>query len=342
VQIGLLMLATPGRAREIAQRSEAAGFAHLAFGDTQNLGPEAWGQLLLAAAASTRIRLGTGVTNPVTRDAAVTASAALALQAESGGRAFCGIGRGDSALAKIGQRPASISDFERYSIRLRAYLAGESIERGDAASRIEWLAPGALPRVPLQVAATGPRVIEIAARHADEIAFCLGADPDTLARAIAAARASAASAGRAPGSLRFGAFVNCAIDDDVGRARELARGGVAVFARFEAWSKSPGTAHSQADRRAAESLDAHYQMQHHAQAQNLGARELDDDFLDRFAVLGPPEHAVARFRSLAAAGLDFVTIAPGSADMDWERGWRSIERIGRAVIPALSSGGRGP
>ena len=113
MDVGLLMLATPGRAREIAQRAEAAGFSHLAFGDTQNIGPEVWGQLMLAATASTSVRLGTGVTNATSRDVAVTASAALALQEESGGRAFCGIGRGDSALAKIGRRPIPVGEFEQ-------------------------------------------------------------------------------------------------------------------------------------------------------------------------------------------------------------------------------------
>jgi alkanesulfonate monooxygenase SsuD/methylene tetrahydromethanopterin reductase-like flavin-dependent oxidoreductase (luciferase family) len=54
MEIGLLMLSEPGRAQEIARRAEAAGFSHLAIGDTQNIGPEAWGQLLLAAGASSR------------------------------------------------------------------------------------------------------------------------------------------------------------------------------------------------------------------------------------------------------------------------------------------------
>jgi probable F420-dependent oxidoreductase len=116
----------PGKAREIARRTEAAGFSHLALGDTQNLGPETWSQLMLVAGASTRIRIGTGVTNTTTRDVALTASAALALQLESGGRAFCGIGRGDSALAKIGRKPAAPDVFEADLAHLRAYLAGES------------------------------------------------------------------------------------------------------------------------------------------------------------------------------------------------------------------------
>ena len=47
------------------------------------------------------------------------------------------------------------------------------------------------------------------------------------------------------------------------------------------------------------------------------------------------DHAIARFRALAEIGLDFVTVAPGSSDMDWEAGWKSIETIGREVVPAL-------
>ena len=39
---------------------------------------------MLAASATERIEIGTGVTNPVSRDPAVTASAALGLQVASG------------------------------------------------------------------------------------------------------------------------------------------------------------------------------------------------------------------------------------------------------------------
>ena len=332
MEIGLLMLSEPGRAQEIARRAEAAGFAHLAFGDTQNIGPEAWGQLLLAAGASSRIRLGTGVTNPVTRDTALLASAALALQVESGGRAFVGIGRGDSALAKIGRRPEPLDAFERYVVDLRAYLSGEKVRRGSAECRIEWF-PSELPRVPVEVAATGPRAIELAGRCADGVSFCLGADPDVLARALESVRRAARAAGRDPDALRTGAFVNCVVDDDVAAARDLARGGVSVFARFAGWSQGGEGIEPEAHRAAARGLRATYAMERHAQA--AGGRSLADSFLDSFAIVGPAEHAVERLRKLASVGLDSVTIAPGSAGMGWEQGWRSIEAIGRDVIPSV-------
>jgi len=105
MKLGVLMFPSPGGSAQLAQMAEGLGFDSLVFADTQNLTPEVWGQLMLAARDTSRIELGTGVTNSGTRDAAVTASAALALQVESRGRAVCGIGRGDSSLAKVGRKP---------------------------------------------------------------------------------------------------------------------------------------------------------------------------------------------------------------------------------------------
>jgi len=332
MDVGLLMLGYPGKAREIARRTEAAGFSHLALGDTQNLGPETWSQLMLAAGTSSSIRLGTGVTNTTTRDVAVTASAALALQHESGGRAFCGVGRGDSALAKIGMKPATPEAFEADLAHLRAYLAGESTARGAATSRIEWSASLGLPRVPIEVAVSGPKVLEIAARHADAFVFCVGADAKTLERAMAGAHDAVVRAGRDPAALRYGAFVNCVVDDDVVRARTIARGGVSVFARFAGWSEGASELGDPALRSEGRSIAQRYEMDRHAQAEGEGARALDDAHVDRFAIVGPVAHAAARMHELAKLGLDFVTIAPGSAQMDWETGWKSIERIGNEVI----------
>src|SRR5215475_14073947 len=96
MKLGLLLFPAPRGSAQLARMAEGLGFDSVVFADTQNIAPEVWGQLMLAARDTERIELGTGVTNPGTRDAAVTASAALALQVESGGRAVCGIGRGDS------------------------------------------------------------------------------------------------------------------------------------------------------------------------------------------------------------------------------------------------------
>ncbi|MFM8409896.1 MAG: LLM class flavin-dependent oxidoreductase, partial [Alphaproteobacteria bacterium] len=111
MKLGILLFPVPGGSAALARMAETLGFDGVVFADTQNLTPEVWGQLMLAARDTERIELGTGVTNPGTRDVAVTASAALALQVESRGRAVCGIGRGDSSLGKIGRGPVPVADF---------------------------------------------------------------------------------------------------------------------------------------------------------------------------------------------------------------------------------------
>ena len=176
MEMGLLMFPSPAGSADMARMAEQLGFASLVFADTQCLTPEVWSQLMLVATATERIEIGTGVTNPVSRDPSVTASAALGLQVASGGRVVLGIGRGDSSMAKIGRRPAPPADFELYLTRLRAYLDGEEIERDGHPSRIEWLDGCEVPHVPIEVAATGPKVIDIAARLADRICFAVGAE----------------------------------------------------------------------------------------------------------------------------------------------------------------------
>ena len=151
-EIGVFAVPVPRRTADIAKMLEGAGFGTLLFPDSQNLAPEVWGQLMLAAKATTRAKLGPGVTNSVTRDPAVTASAALALQVESDGRAILGIGRGDSAVQRIGKREDPVASFERYLESVQAYLSGKSIDRDGFASSLEWL-----PRVKARPRASGRR-----------------------------------------------------------------------------------------------------------------------------------------------------------------------------------------
>ena len=55
----------------------------------------------------------------------MTASAIATVHVESGGRAYMGIGRGDSALAHLSRVPHSVAAFEDYLVRLQGYLRGE-------------------------------------------------------------------------------------------------------------------------------------------------------------------------------------------------------------------------
>ena len=282
---------------ELARQVESWGFAGLQVGDSQSLNADVWMELALAAAATSRIALGPGVTNPVTRHLAVTASCAATLQAESGGRAVLGIGRGDTALTQLGRRPVSPPELERALVALKGYLSGEPVSLDGARSEIGWIRGDGEPEVPVCVAASGPRVIEVAARHADRIDLAMGADTTRLQVAIEQARSAAD--GRA---LSLGAFLNVAVHRDRATARDLIRGSAGILSTFAAPD---------------------------------GAR-LDDDFLDHFALAGRPDEVLERLAELAGIGVERLVMMPGTLDADPAAVAESNAMFAEEVLPELA------
>jgi 5,10-methylenetetrahydromethanopterin reductase len=336
MKLGLLLFPAVRGSAQLAQMVEGLGFDSLVFADTQNITPEVWGQLMLAARDTERIELGTGVTNPGTRDAAVTAAAALSLQVESDGRAVCGIGRGDSSLGKIGRGPVPVDEFERYVERLQGYLRGDEVDRDGTASRLEWHEAANVPKVPLEIAATGRRVIEVAARHAERVVFAMGADEDRLARSIEVARRAAAASGRDPDTLRVGAWINAVIHPDVAAARAAVRGGLSVFAHFSGFAGMKTETMAPELREAALHLRQSYDLRDHGRSDTSHAQALDDAFVDRFGIVGRVETALPRFERLKALGLDFCRVVPGSRDAPPEVTRASLTTLATVVKPAVA------
>lgn len=322
----------------IATELEGLGYDTVLFTDNQGAAPDVWTALGCAAAQTTRVRLGTGVTNTLTRDVSVTADAALTLQVLSMGRAVLAVGRGDASAHYMGTVPERLASFEQKIAALRTYLRGGVVQRGDVASRIEWLRlmPG-LPPVPLELVPSGPRVTRIAARFADRISFAVGADPEYVAGFMAEAKAQAEAAGRDPSAIRFGAWVNAVLNDDEHVAREAVRGTAALWARFSAFrgrdlQSLPGPL-----ARVARQLREHYDMTAHGEGLAAHARDLPEDFLDWFTVTGSADRVRRRLQALAATGLDYCYVVPGALGFADPVGAESIARIAREVLPGLAA-----
>ncbi len=289
-----------GASADLARRAEAWGYDGLLLADSQCLQGDVFVGLAQAAAATTTLRVGTGVTNPLTRHPSVTASAIATIHAESGGRALLGIARGDSAVTQIGMAAATPEQLADHVTRLRTLLRGEQSDAG----RLHWLDPALAP-VEVDVAATGPRTIAAGAASADRVTLTVGAEPQRLGEAIAAARAA--------GPARVGAYVNVGCADDPVTARTLVRGSAAIFAHFS--SQAPATA-PDADREVIEHIGRDYDESRHGESVARHAMELPDDFLDRFTVVGTPAAVRARLVELLALGLDHLVLVPGSKDAD--------------------------
>src|SRR5678809_872514 len=111
------------RTVELTRRAEANGFSYGWLFDSHVLWREAYVLLTLMAQASERLRLGTCVTNPATREPSVTASALAVLDELSGGRMDLGIGRGDSARRVLAKQPITMADTEQAIRAIRALVA---------------------------------------------------------------------------------------------------------------------------------------------------------------------------------------------------------------------------
>lgn len=311
-----------------AERAEAAGFDGLFYSDSQNLRLECWVALAVAAKVTSRLKLGTFVTNPVTRHPAVTAAAAATLQEVSGGRVVLGVGRGDSSLAYLGYGPVPLARFAGYLARLQAYLRGEEVafdaqdapglpgldslgyEKVPRASKIRWL-PGAWPKVPVDVAGSGPKVIALAARLADGVTFAVGADVGRLTAMIDITRSARQAAGLDPASFSTAALLNVVVHPDRDQARRLIAGSVASMGRWSVM-QSRGTASVPDAQTRAEFLAARasYDMTRHMESGTSHAAAVTPELIDRFGIAGPPDYCIERIRAVGKLGFDRLVI-PG-------------------------------
>lgn len=351
-------VASPRGSARTARELEDAGWDGFLVVDSQNLSGDPYIAMAMAAQATSMLGIGTGVTNCVTRHASVTACSIASVQRIANGRAVLGIGRGDSALAHLGRAPARLAQFERYLGQLQTYLRGEAVgfdeidipldvapsmsalhlHDAPSASRIGWIAEGLAKRetkVPVEVAASGPKVIAMAARHAERVMFTLGADLERLQWGIELARKTRKDAGLDPDGVAFGAYVNLGCHGDIAAARSLVRGGLTTFARFSVMHGKANGPVSARDRALLEALGSNYDMRAHTRGDSRQAGVLTDDFIDRFAIVGPPDRCIERLKSLEKLGLDKVALSGGTRGADSQAIASGRELVTKHVLPGM-------
>jgi 5,10-methylenetetrahydromethanopterin reductase len=341
-----------------AQAIEAEGWDGQMFMDSSALSADPYARMAVWAAATKRLKFSTGVTNPATRHPAVTAAAAATIHAISGGRAVLGIGRGDSALAYLGYAPASLAAFRQALLDMQILLSGGEVEfRQDgaitgapamdtislggrpSATRLKWL-PTSLPKVPLDVAATGPKVIEMAAEIAERVTFSVGAMPERIAWAVNLANQARTAKGLDQ-AISYGAQIMVICHPDVDAMRELAASMVAPLARFQTIQGKALGPMTVDDAQNFEAVRHGYDMTKHnvtVDKDKVKGGSLSWDFVSRFAIVGPPAYCIERLLELAELGLSrFVIVGPGfHPEADPSRGSLFVREVMPAVRAALA------
>ena len=324
-----------GHAERLARRAEAGGWDGISLTDSQNLVGDPFVAMALGAQVTDHLQFMTGVTNPATRHPAALATAIATVQEVSGGRAVLGIGRGDTALFHLGRPPMRTEDFFARIREVHAYLRGETIDQRGHPSRLRWLDRASQPAVPVDIAASGPKVITFAARTVERVTFAVGADPDRLSWALDLARTAMRDAGRSDAEVSFGAYVNVGCHPDHGAGRDLIRGTIAAFAHFSAMPGSTGAGLDAHDRELVAEVGRRYDSTRHLSNAGDHSGVLPDSFVDRFAVGGGADDCAGRLLELTSLGLDRLVITGPTIDADPNEARVHHRLVGDELLPAL-------
>ena len=106
-----------------------------------------------------------------------------------------GIGLGDSSVETMGLKPARLGEFERTIQEMRDLLAGKEVAL--ESGRIHLKHP-AKTRIPIYIAASGPKMLELAGKIADGVIILVGIADDYIRQAVEKIQAGAESAGVRP------------------------------------------------------------------------------------------------------------------------------------------------
>ncbi|HVB65217.1 MAG TPA: LLM class flavin-dependent oxidoreductase [Nitrolancea sp.] len=298
------------------ERAETAGFKAIWMVDTPLIAGEIFDpyiDLTIAALHSKQIRLGPAVSTFSLRHPLAVASAMLSLDRAAGQRAVLGLGVGGSALITLGEMSGHQGAFVRDSmtarreklrqgiLALKQIFAGESVSFGAREIRLSQ------PRqIPIYLAASGPKALELAGEVADGAIIQVGIEPRALSTAIAAVHRGAERAGRDPESIKIVASTFAVVShdraDDIDRVRPiasyfysvipevLAGAGIDITKRYPDWVPRPDLTHA-------------YDWN---EAMAAAATYIPNETVERFCLVGPPEQARQQIAEIAALGVHEV------------------------------------
>jgi probable F420-dependent oxidoreductase len=317
------------RTLDLTRRAEANGFTSGWLFDSHVLWREPYVLLTLMAGVTERMRLGTCVTNPATREPSVTASAIAVLNEISGGRMDLGIGRGDSARRVLGKPPTTMKTLEEAIGVIRDLVEGRAVEYEGTELQLPWTGSW---RLPVWVAGYGPMALAMTGRIADGVILQL-ADPDLIRWFVGQVRDAEQAAGRPAGSVRVQAAAPAHVGDQA-LCRDRTRWFPALVSNHvvDLVNKYPRD-------QLPESLTGYisdrsgYDYHHHAEVGSSNAAFVGDEVTDRFCVLGSVDDHLRKLEELADAGVDQFNIYLMNGDEE-----ETLEVYGREIIPRVAAG----
>ena len=223
---------TPGDVQELALLADEAGYDALWM--TEGSGRDAVTQLTSLAAKTERIGLGTGILPLFGRTPLNTAMCAAGAAAVSNGRFILGLGVGSRPAVETGHgipyhRP--VTRLRETITIVRRLLQGEEVDyKGRVFDVSHASLGGSAPpgKVPIYIAALGPRILELAGEMADGVLLSW-TGPSSLKGVIERVHGAATKAGRDPSAVKIAGYVRTSVASDQEAAHASLRGQIARY-----------------------------------------------------------------------------------------------------------------
>ncbi len=289
---------------QLAKLSEELGSTHIWVGDSHLIWREAYVNMAAVALNTSKVKIGTGVTNPLTRHPSVVASAYATLEEYSPGRMIVGIGLGDSSVETMGMKPAKLSFFEKTIQQMRDLLSGKEVQL--ETGKIHLLHP-CKNKVPIYIAASGPRMLELSGRIADGIIVLVGVADEYIAHAKEKIAEGARAAGRKLEDIDLVLWVPCAVSDKA-PAKDAVKAHVArVVAHPLPYVLDPN------EQKVLEEIRKTYDYYHHMDQEANHAEVIPDWLVDKFAIAGTVDQCRTQVKRIKKSGIQQIAIIPYSA-----------------------------
>ena len=320
---------------------EAAGFDGVGILDSQMLCRDTFVILGQAATRTSRLALFPAVTNPLTRHASVLAGAIQTVEELAPGRVKFVIGTGYTSASTIGRRPATLAEMRACIATVKALLAGETVDWGGTRGRLGYASGRPIP---VLMAASGPKAIEVAGEIADGALLLVGFNRGIVETALAHLERGAKRAGRRLDDLEIIWAVRTGTAASTQEARRLARP-TAVHWGILRWGghwlepaglRLPKLEIPDAVRKVYPDLSHAHDWEAAIAATSFVPDEVIAQLCDALGLVGTPEHCAGRIVEMTKLGVRNLYLMPLQTFVGPEQEVRVFRDV---VFPRLRAAG---
>jgi 5,10-methylenetetrahydromethanopterin reductase len=296
-----------GRIADLVAKAEQLGFDIAYILDSQLPFKDVYVTMTVCALQTHVIRLAPGVTNPITRDISVTASAISAIQEISHGRAILGIGNGGTAVEGIGIKGSNLAATRESVLKLRALLDGNEVTHNDVRVHMQ----PARPYVPIYLSGSRPKMLKLAGQVADGVVLMGSSHPRLLQEQLDQVFAGLGESGRRRDQFTVDLWQTISVQDLKEKAIEDVKAWVASQVEF--WfsriDELPPELERVIDREVIERISREYEVNKHLSLQAEHRKLVNEGLADLMTIAGNETHCVQKLRQLSQLDVDNITLS---------------------------------